>query len=435
MSELMHEAPITDLKIIQGSLNAAGAALASLAVAESLTDPVALRLLSVCGIENPENFLQVIHVCDFVVHLNTEWRLATPVRDHLMGQIGHYKGLSEQVHRELLAISAEASDHAVDAGEVPLYLVEGPGKAYHTSALNPQIGLAEYSRLAQIGSPRVGWWASRLAREQQHWGVLPDGAIEIIFLNGMVAYKEGRHGDAIGMLREVAKSEGISLEIAVAMHLVGRYDAQRNKQANWGAAIKMLRRSKRMGEELGDPIHVAQVEHTLAISLVLRDPKNRREESLKLLQSSLATLEHFGDTFGVAQVLHTLGQAHYRRGRGGDFRLAEQYLRRSLEIGEALGYRQHQARVLRSLSKVVKIRNAEEGDRLEVKARAMFLDLRSSGRQRNAATAEGPAHKQKQNSKVMRGKVESQRRTRTGSTVRGKRADTSKSRQRRKRKF
>ena len=66
MSELMHEAPITDLKIIQGSLNAAGAALASLAVAESLTDPVALRLLSVCGIENPENFLQVIHVCDFV---------------------------------------------------------------------------------------------------------------------------------------------------------------------------------------------------------------------------------------------------------------------------------------------------------------------------------------------------------------------------------
>jgi tetratricopeptide (TPR) repeat protein len=361
-------------------------ALLALSGAASLTDSLATDLLCRAGRSRAwaSVFLRAVHACDFVIHRNSEWHIAPRVRDELARDLKANKELSDVAHSRLYEIAAstdpmyfsvsrraersEGDDVSGDprtrmrpasgsaaplpnatqlAGEIPAYLSEGPGLAYHGAVVQQAVGLAAYAAIADAPLTGQQWLASRLAQEQVEAGIIASDAIEVLFLQGMVAYREQRRREAIGILRRVATSEETRPEVAISAHLVGRFDGRRYVTRARGEAL--LRMSLEIGEELGHEFHMAQVLHTLG-QLVGRDPK-RASEAEELLRQSLEIGEELGHEFHMAQVLHTLGQLVGRDPkRAGE---AEELLRQSLEMLEALEDGFGEAQVLHTLGQLV----------------------------------------------------------------------------------
>jgi len=296
--------------------------------------------------------------------------------------------------------------------ELPRYLIEGPGEAYHASALSPVEGLPKYAAIALSGHSGQQWLAARLAREQEAAGILPRGSFEIDFLNGMVCYREGSLKEAERLLRKVIETIADRVEVAIALHIIGRLDGQRGRiqqaEAELSRSITirrklddvhgeaqvlhtlgqligrdrrrsaqaegMLRQSLTILRALGDVRGEAQVLHTLG-QLVGRY-RRRSAEAEGLLRQSL-TLEHDQWAFGEAQVLHTLGQLIGRdRRRSAE---AEQLLRQSLGIGEQQKNRPHQAQVLYSLGKLLaRLDREDEGIRMLRRSLAINREMHNS---------------------------------------------------------
>lgn len=362
---------VSDILIVQELFPGAARGLAGLSAAEALTDGLAQIILTLAGVPNPIDLVNVVHGCDFVVHRDAEWRLTDDARQFLRSELAKESALKHDVHSVLLALSSRAGVKADDSIVLlPNYLVTGPGLAYHSAELDVLSGLSEYSELGHIENAQIGWLANRLATDQQARGVLPAGSLQLNFLRGMVLYREGRHSEALELLRPLSESRDESREVAVATHIVGKLDAQHGDELL--AAIKMLRRSLRIGRSLGDERHIAHASHSLALALLRRGQRGQRErpEALGLLDESAKITARIGDIFGLAKVLHTAGQARSHPGPGKDPARAQRELQESLRIGEQLGYRRHQARVLRTLSKTAKT----ERERLAFLERAKWLE-------------------------------------------------------------
>ncbi len=332
--------------------------LVALSAAESLTDDLARYLLELVNTHAAELFVDALHICDFVVERNSEWNLAPRARQYLLIQLTDEPAISQTVHTRLLEI-AQSAGLQHEFSELPAYLTEGPGQAYHLAAINAHEGLLRYSQLAMAGVPRVRWLASQLAREQQTLGVLPQSALEVTFLQGMVYYREGRVSEAEPLLRSVANSGHDRIEVAVSSHIVGRINARRYRSRT---AERLLKRSVRINRSLSNNSGEAQVLHTLG-QLVGRNRK-RAEEAEGLLRRSLKIERRQNHEFGEAQVLHTLGQLVGRDRRRAEE--AEGLLRRSLEIGESQNNEMHQAQVLHTLGQLVgrNRKRAEEAEGL-----------------------------------------------------------------------
>jgi tetratricopeptide (TPR) repeat protein len=336
-------------------------ALSVLSGAASLTDDLAQELLAI--LDTPATratqLIEALHACDFIVERNSEWHLAPRAREPLREMLRADSARSKRVHARLFELAGSAGDSYT--GELPTYLTEGPGAAYHGAFLSHEEALSAYAAFANAPLTGQQWLASRLVSEQTELGVLPGDALEVLFLRGMVMYREGRRYEATPLLRKVATANKRTRDVAIAAHLVGRLDARRFRWRKRGE--RLLRRSLDLLEDLGDVAGVAQVLHTLG-QAVSRDRK-RSAEAEDLLRRSLELEEDLGDKAGVAQVLHTLGQTLSRdRDRSAE---AEDLLRRSLELREGVGDLASVAQVLHTLGQALsrdRDRSAEAEDLL-----------------------------------------------------------------------
>jgi tetratricopeptide (TPR) repeat protein len=105
-------------------------------------------------------------------------------------------------------------------------------------------------------------------------------------------------------------------------------------------------------------IETAIAYHLLGVMNSKRRFKLKRAEDL--LRSSLSIGEAIGDRYHQAQVKHTLGTVI----QGRKPEEAEELLRSSLSLGEAIGQRHHQAQVKHSLGMFLQYRNPREAEAL-----------------------------------------------------------------------
>jgi tetratricopeptide (TPR) repeat protein len=401
----------SDVAVFLEGSRAFESGLMVLSAAESLTDELAAYLVVIADLERPSNLINALHVCDFVVERNSEWNLAPAVREYLLERLSERPELFRAAHGRLLQVSQSPGLRS-EFSEVPRYLVEGPGEAYHASALDPSEGLPKYTALALSGQRGQQWLGARLAREQQAFGILPPQSLEVDFLQGMVYYREGNIREAEPVLRRVSEVVADRMEVAIALHIIGRIDGRRGRTHQ---AETELKRSIEIGEQQGNQFHQAQVLHTLG-QLIGRD-RNRSGEAEEMLRQSLAILRTLGDAFGEAQVLHTLGQLIGRdRNRSGEAEEmlrqslairpdrhdafgeaqvlhtlgqllgrdgnrsgeAEEMLRQSLAIGEQQRNNLHQAQVLYTLGKLLSRSNREESIRMLRRSLAINRQMHNS---------------------------------------------------------
>jgi tetratricopeptide (TPR) repeat protein len=306
-------------------------ALAVLSAASSLTDELATDLLSLVSYDDTwvEALIRALHSCDFVIERNSEWNLAPRARDPFLRALVADAGLSLVVNSRLVRLCEPWAVGAL--GELPRYLREGAGAAYHGVFADGEGSLAKYSEAADGPLSGQQWLASELAMEQVELGVVPADAIEVLFLRGMVLYRERRIPEAEPLLRDVAGSAEVRREVAVAAHLVGRLDGRRFRTRQRGEAL--LRKSLKIDEALGDRAGATEVEHTLG-QLVGRDA-SRSAEAEALLSRSLKSEEAAGSAEAVGEVLNTLGQLLARNPKRRAE--AERVLRQSLAINEEAG--------------------------------------------------------------------------------------------------
>lgn len=359
-NEAVSAAP-SDVSILESVNAEVRRGLAALSAPDSLTDALALDLLVSINVEDAQKFLSMVHACDFVVHRLNEWRLTIPARNYLRSQLQGRNELHERLHLHLTALTAPQSEWG-NSEVLPHYLLEGPGRAYHTSELNPDEGLKLYAELGHVDEPRINWLGARLAAEQQERGVLPEDAAQLRFLRAMWLYRDGRTAEAIELLRPSAESKAETKEAAVATHLVGRFDVIRGQGKGSAGGIKMLRRSLRLARVLGLETHEAHVAHSLALAILTREPW-QRAAAFELLDRSLELCVKHDDLFGQAKVLHTWGQGLEQSPSVAERKRGQAFLRESLELGVELGEVKHQTEVLRSLLRVV--RRGREHDLLE----------------------------------------------------------------------
>ncbi len=325
----------------------------ALSAAESLTDDLAAYLLELAGMQEREALISALHVCDFVFERNSEWHLAARARDYLLRRLLERRELFRAAHGRLLEVSRSPALRE-QFSEIPRYLLEGTGRAYHSSALNPAVGLLRYSDVAVSDARGQQWLAARLAREQQTLGILPRESLEIDFLQGMVYYREGRVADAEPLLRRVAGFMIPRREVAIALYIVGRLDGRRGRTRR---AEAELNRSLEIERNLGNAFGEALVLHALG-QLIGRD-RQRASQAEELLRRSLEVGEQLENRQHQAQVLHTLGQLIGRdRQRASQ---AEELLRRSLELLQNLDDALGQAQVLYTWGKIRSRSDRQEG--------------------------------------------------------------------------
>jgi tetratricopeptide (TPR) repeat protein len=306
-------------------------------------------------------------LCDFVVERNSEWNFNSIARQYLQEQLMKRRDLMQATHARLLKL-ASSPDAQVRVGEIPLYLTTGPGKAYHSAFINLEAGLAEYSLIALTKLSGQQWLATKLAREQQDFDIMPQDVLELDFLQGMVYYREGKISQAITLLRKVADTPSDRLEVAIAAHLVGRFDGRHHQTRR---AEALLDRSLKINEALENQFGEAQVLQTLG-QLIGRDRK-RAAEAEGLLRRSLAIGESLDADWHVAQVLHTLGQLIGRdRERVAE---ADELLQRSLSTGQAHGNKLHQAQVLYTLGYLRSVSDRDEAVELLQRSLALNQEL------------------------------------------------------------
>lgn len=310
----------------------AASSLPALAVAPVLTDEIAALLLDSLDVQQAQSrrLLRALHLSGLVIERNSEWELRPDVRDHLLSSLSADTAM--RLHSVLLDRSRGDKEGA--GIRIPSYLVNGVGEAYHATAIGGAEAVDVYSRASHSETSGREWMLGQLALEQQRRGVIPAHAIEPAFINGMLAYREGHYREAEGLLEPVARSDESRLEVAIAAHVVGKLFQRRRLFRD---AEELLRRSLKLGEDIGNRHHQAQVLHSLGQLLW---NKNRREGE-RLLRRSLKLEEDIGDQHGQAQVLHSLGQKLWNR----DPEEAEEFLRRSLKLLEDIGDWHGQAQV------------------------------------------------------------------------------------------
>jgi hypothetical protein len=299
-----------------------------LAAAESLTDALAHDLLRVAFGEDarPKRFVGALHLCDFVVERNSEWHFAPRVRKILVEQLTNERELFERVHGRLLELAEPDAVPTRVPDELPRYLQAGVGRAYHATFLSSE-EVHRYGHLADQPLSGQQWLAGQLASEQVRLGVIPEETIEVMFLSGMILYRERRWPEAERLLREVANRPESSHEVAVASHLVGRIDGRRPPSRKRGESL--LWKSLEIGRTLEDSFGTAQVLHTLG-QLIGRD-RNRRTEAEELLRESLEIGRDLENLNHQAQVLYSTSQL---AGMSPDD--AETLLQKSLELNRQM---------------------------------------------------------------------------------------------------
>ena len=319
--------------------------LVGLSAAVSLTDDVATSLIMQCpdtGMR-PEVFIDCLRTSDFVVERNGEYRLEQSARAFLVGQLYDDHELAVRMHTTLLALTREASPGGGHV--VPSYLPTQVARAYHSAvSLSEDEKRLELYRAAYTGRHTGDQWLlGVLAREQQIHRVLPARAIEPYFYQGMSAYYEERLSEAEESFAVVAASGVLRVEVAIALHLLGRILHRQGKDAQ---AAEHLRRSLNFLERLGDLHGQAQVLNSLATAVKASDPK----QAENLLRRSLEIGRQLKDEAHQGQVRNTLGNLIGAR----DTAKAEEHLRSSLEIRKKRGDLRGQAQVLQSLAKQIK---------------------------------------------------------------------------------
>jgi tetratricopeptide (TPR) repeat protein len=354
----------SDVAIVLNASAEVERSLTVLSAPESLTDNLARYLLAEVDADLVPRLLDALHLCDFVIERNSEWILSPHARQYLQEQLMKQRELMLTIHANLLRLS-DSTELQAAVENIPRYLTVGPGKAYHSAFIDAQAGLAEYSRIALAGLPGQQWLATKLAREQQELRVLPKDVFELDFLQGMVYYREGRTVEAIALLRRVASAPVARVEVAIAAHLVGRFDGKRHRPQK---AELLLDRSLEINQVLKNEFGQAQVLHTLG-QLIGRDRK-RTDEAEQLLRQSLAIETELGNRSSEAAVLHTLGQLIGRDRKRTDE--AEQLLGKSLNLGESLGIKSHQAQVLYTMGRIRAI--SDPDDAMALLERSLVLN-------------------------------------------------------------
>jgi tetratricopeptide (TPR) repeat protein len=357
--------PDGDLALLISSGETTRRALLMIAAAESLTDDLAQWLLRQGGMgESAVGLVGLLHDTDLIYERNSEWNFRSGVRAALVRELSDTPDVFGLSHQLLLRVAQSRADISEET-ELPRYLKQESGRAYHTAAVHAGAGLDEYVQAARRPRSSDQWLASVLATEQQKVGVLPAVSAELDFLRGMVLMREGRYRNAEPLLRGVAELPGARIETAISAHVVGRRDGRVGRIRD---AIRLLNKSIEILEVRGDQQGLAMVLHSLG-QLLGRDRK-RTAEAEQLLRRSLDIEVTTGGRAGEAQVLHTLGQLLGRdRKRTAE---AEQLLRRSLDIGEATGNYGHQAQVLRTLALL--LAGSDLSQALELLSRSLDLN-------------------------------------------------------------
>lgn len=346
--------------------------LQAFAAAESLTDVVAKQIYELDPIEgvSADLFVEALHYSNFVVPRNSEWHFVSNTRRELQAIDAASPEMIAAVHQALLALSSEG-DRSLGGFVIPGYLFTKAGQAYHKAALGDvDEALSLYSDAAMGALTGEQWLASKLADEQESAGQLPRGRVETTFLRAMVLFREGKWNEAEPLMRRVAETDDIRIEVAIAMNILGNHIGWRNARESEA----FFRRSIEIEESLGNRHGVAQTLHSLA-NLIGRD-WDRHAEAEELYRRSIEIGEEIGDSYGVAQRQHSFANLIGRdRDRHAE---AEELLRNSLRIGEDLKNLRHQAQVLRSLSFVVEHRSPREAEQLLEQS----LDLNQRARDR-----------------------------------------------------
>jgi tetratricopeptide (TPR) repeat protein len=330
-------------------------ALTALSAAVSLTDSLAVELVRECAPAEyrPESVVDCLRMCDFVTTDNGEWHIESSSRSFLLQRLREDKELAWAAHDKLrLTAAIGQSGEAPTEVSLPKYLTWHLGLAYHTSVFDPLQGLEEYRRGFRNEYTREQWLLAKLAEEQQESGVLPADAVEPLFFRGMSFYRENMWQEAETYFKRVEQIGGQSLEVATALHLLGRIYHHYYRDDN--RAEDYLRRSLNLHRPY--PIGEAQVLNSLGNVIGKKKPR----EAERLLRRSLSLRRRmpFDDEFGEAQVLHSLANIIGKKRE--KLTEAEGYLRRSLKIRRKIGSLSDQAQVLLTWGNLIKdVRRSE----------------------------------------------------------------------------
>ncbi|HEX8890360.1 MAG TPA: tetratricopeptide repeat protein [Pyrinomonadaceae bacterium] len=364
--------------------------MSALSAAVSLTDEIALTLLGKCGEMEfqPEEVIDCLHACDFIIERNSEYHFEPSARAFLLQELNQNRDLSITMHATLEEVARKA-DPKKAGDTIPTYLTLPVGLAYHATVTDRERGLTLY-RKAYTGRHTGDQWLLGVLAEEQR-GLLPVYAIEPDFFQGMTAYKEERWQDAeahFNRIKELINDKETRVEAAIALHLLGRiyHSLGRDDEAysvltrglsilerigdrrgqahvlnsiamaisekETAEAEKLLLHSLKIGRELNDLQHQAEIEHSLGKLIGLRNS----QEAEKHLNRSLELRERSGDLRGQAQVLQSLSKLF----RKGDPAKAEEYLRKSLAIDRKRGNLRGEAQLLNSLAIVIQNKNRDE---------------------------------------------------------------------------
>lgn len=319
-----------------------------LAAASSQTDTSATRALNAFGFG--ESILEPLAAFGFITRSANEWQIERGLRGRVLAAVPSHAALWREANLHYLQYAGSS------AKGVPAYLASGPGFAYHSTEVDPETGVRNYSEVAEIESLAANLQGLTLATEQQTRGLIESNSPDLRFLRAMTYYRSHRQQEAIELLRELVHLDDGSRDVAIAQHLVAHWDCQNGTEQDARASRLLFRRSLRnsMGRE--DAWHQAQVKHSLALCIAKWRPKDRRQ-AIELLESSLDLLAREEDTWGRAKVLHSLGQIlttppiEYQR--------AMAALVESRNLGIGLGYQGHVSRVDDSVRLLQKNRPSE----------------------------------------------------------------------------
>jgi tetratricopeptide (TPR) repeat protein len=326
----------------------AGRLVNLLAIPESLTDEVALRLYALAPLENISGtqFIEAFKQTSFVQPRNSEWSLNIRVRDAFLSLNAAPLELVQRAHTIMLDY-VETAEPEQAGSIIPNYIYTLAGKAYHQAGSGKtEEALGNYGAAATLPHSGQQWLATRLGREQQRLGIFPPDQIEILFLQAITLYREGHRSQAKPFLEQIVAQGQSSLAMAMALNMLGNMVAAENpKRAetllqqgiemsaevgnNQGVAIgqhnlgvligkdfkrlgeaeALLYSSIAAGEESGNIHHASMVRHSLAHLLNKPNLPERREEVETLLRTAIADLKDVKDEGGAGQATHTLAIA------------------------------------------------------------------------------------------------------------------------------
>jgi tetratricopeptide (TPR) repeat protein len=229
-------------------------ALSVLSATESATDDLGIYLLEISGwsLAQAEAFVDAIHRCDFVLEENREWWFAPDARRPLIEALTANEQLSRHVHSSLLEVATEKSESGFE-GKLPQYLRSAVGQAYHGVFLGKADALKRYALIAEAQRSGQQWLASRLAQEQVELRIIPAGALEVLLLQGMVMYREGRFDAAAAVLRRVVETNEVRREVAVGAHILGHIVGR--ESAGNQKAVALLEKSVDISKVVLGPKH------------------------------------------------------------------------------------------------------------------------------------------------------------------------------------